>query len=162
MKDHMQNTHWIEADLEYMEIALLEAKKAVLHDDVPVGAVIVNDRTGEIIAACHNTRECEHTAIGHAELLAVQQACHVLDSWRLKDCTMYVTLEPCSMCAGALIASRIPRIVCGAKDPVAGAMGSVWSLHTHPNQIGHPIVDFGCREIESKELLQAFFKKKRN
>ena len=148
-------------DREMMEKALAEAESAVQHGDVPVGAVIVDERTGTVIAACHNTREKDGTALGHAELTAVQSACESLGTWRLSDCTLYVTLEPCPMCAGAIMASRIPRVVCGAKDAVAGAMGSVWSLHTHPVEQSHTQIEFGCLETESKHLLKHFFADRR-
>lgn len=150
-----------EADMRFMSLALQEAASACVHDDVPVGAVIVENASGRILAATHNTREKENSALGHAELSAIQGACGALDTWRLSECTLYVTLEPCPMCAGAIIAARIPRVVCGAKDAVAGAMGSVWSLHTHPVQNTHTTIEYGCRENESKKLLQNFFRDKR-
>lgn len=142
-----------------MNAALERAHAALKTDDVPVGAVIVCD--GEIIATGCNTREKDATALGHAEVSAISEACDRLGSWRLERCTLYVTLEPCPMCAGAIIAARIPRVVYGAKDTVAGAMGSVWSLHTHPIRNDHTRVENGCLESECREVLQAFFKEKR-
>lgn len=144
-------------DKDMMAKALLEAKAAPLHRDVPVGAVLVDNRTGNIISVAHNTREKEGSALGHAELSVIDEACKALGSWRLSECTLYVTLEPCPMCAGAIMAARIPRVVCGAKDAVAGAMGSVWSLHTHPIEQTHTKIEFGCMESEAKELLKQFF-----
>lgn len=157
----MEASGFSHKDVSYMKLALSEAQIAIEHGDVPVGAVLVNDRTGEVIAACHNTREKEGSALGHAEISAVKAACEALGTWRLSNCTLYVTLEPCPMCAGAIMAARIPRVVCGAKDAVAGAMGSVWSLHTHPIEHSHTRVEFGCMTEEARDLLQAFFKDKR-
>ena len=119
-------------DARYMQEALTEARLAAEHGDVPVGAVVVHTATGKIIARGHNTREQEGSALGHAEVSAIDTACRAVGDWRLSDYTLYVTLEPCPMCAGAILASRIHTVVCGAKDPVAGAMGSVWALHRHP------------------------------
>jgi tRNA(adenine34) deaminase len=92
---------------------------------------------------------------------AISDACAVLGSWRLEDCTLYVTLEPCPMCAGAILHARIPRIVCGAMDPAAGAMGSVWSLHRHPVESKHTRLETGCLEEECRHILQEFFKSRR-
>lgn len=149
-------------DLDMMGEALKEADKAAEHGDVPVGAVLVDQRTGQIIASGHNTREKEGSALGHAEISAIQTACNIKGTWRLSDCTLYVTLEPCPMCAGAIMAARIPRIVCGAKDAVAGAMGSVWSLHTHPVNSHHTSISFGCLEEEGSQKLRKFFQEKRS
>ena len=151
-----------EFDMSMMQKALDEAEIARIHGDVPVGAVMVNTQTGEIISTGHNTREQEGNTLGHAEVNAVRLACEKLGSWRLSDCTLYVTLEPCPMCAGALLAARIPRIVYGAKDAVAGAMGSVWSLHTHPIPQSHVTVESGCMEREAGDMLKEFFKNKRS
>ena len=155
------NFSFSEADYAMMTAALKEAQKAMLHDDVPVGAVIVHNQTGEIIAASHNTREKEGSALGHAEISAIDQACRALKTWRLSECTLYVTLEPCPMCAGAILASRIPRVVYGAKDAVAGAMGSVWALHAHPTKQNHTKIESGCLAEESTRMLQQFFRQKR-
>lgn len=152
---------WSSVDLSMMEMALSEAEKATSHHDVPVGAVILENSTGKILAVAHNTREQEGSALGHAEVSAIQQACQKTGTWRLSDCTLYVTLEPCPMCAGAIIAARIPRVVCGAKDAVAGALGSVWSLHTHPIQNTHTTVEFGCMEHSAQVQLKSFFQRKR-
>lgn len=148
-------------DEKYMQIALDEAHIAGEAGDVPVGAVLVDDRTGNVIARGHNTREVAQTALGHAEINTIADGCANLGGWRLADCTLYVTLEPCPMCAGAILHARIPRIVCGAADPVAGAMGSVWALHRHPVENKHTSVEVGCLEAECKELLKDFFKRRR-
>jgi len=146
-----------------MTMALGQAgEAAAASDDVPVGAVIVDNATGDVVAVGRNTREACQTAIGHAEIQAIEQACKKKGNWRLSDCTLYVTLEPCPMCAGAILHARIPRVVCGAKDPVAGAMGSVWSLHKHPTQKCVTTVEYGCCEPACRKVLQDFFKKKRS
>ena len=148
-----------EADVSYMTLAVKEAQLAADAGDVPVGAVLVCN--GEIVAAAHNTKEAHHTAIGHAEVNAITQACEKLDRWRLSDCTLYVTLEPCPMCAGAIMSARIPRVVVGAKDAAAGAMGSVWTVQQNPTPMGKCEVNYGCMEEECRRLLQIFFQKRR-
>ena len=154
---------WTDQDVHYMNMALdLANEAATASDDVPVGAVLVNNATGEVVASGQNTREACQNALGHAEIQAINAACTAKGNWRLSDCTLYVTLEPCPMCAGAILHARIPRIVCGAKDPVAGAMGSIWTLHRHPTQKSITTVEYGCREDACREVLQAFFKNKRN
>src|ERR1700689_4769523 len=117
-----------------MRLALREAERALEHDDVPVGAVIVKD--GEVIGAGHNERELRNDPTAHAETLALREASTALRSWRLLEAVMYVTLEPCAMCAGAIVLSRIPRVVFGADDPKAGAVGSVLDLLNVP-QFNH-------------------------
>jgi tRNA(adenine34) deaminase len=149
-----------ERDEQYMRVALDEAVRAGEAGDVPVGAVLVNAED-EILARGRNTREVAQTALGHAEIQAISDGCAVLGAWRLEGCTLYVTLEPCPMCAGAILHARIPRIVCGATDPVAGAMGSVWALHRHPVENKHTAIEFGCLEEECKNILQSFFKNRR-
>ncbi len=144
-----------------MRIALEEARGAARDGDVPVGAILVENATGTILARGRNTREVMQTALGHAEINAISDACIALGSWRLADCTLYVTLEPCPMCAGAILHARIPRVVCGSSDPVAGAMGSVWALHRHPVQNPHTGVEIGCLEEECREVLQEFFRARR-
>ena len=141
-------------DEQLMELALQEAKKAAALGEVPVGAVIAKD--GEPIAMAHNTRETEKNAVHHAELLAIDQACKVLGGWRLWQCELFVTLEPCPMCSGAIINSRIKRVVYGAKDPKAGGCGSLVDLFGYP--FNHkPVIESGLMEQEAKELLQEFF-----
>ncbi len=149
------------ADEAYMRIALEEARRAGEAGDVPVGAVLVEMDTGKILARGRNTREVAQTALGHAELSAIAEGCAVLGGWRLADCTLYVTLEPCPMCAGAILHARIPRIVCGAADPVAGAMGSVWALHRYPVESKRTLVEMGCLESECRAILQDFFRRRR-
>ena len=148
-------------DESFMRMALEEARRAAEDGDVPVGAVLVQNGTGEILARGRNTREVMQTALGHAEMNAISDACAALGSWRLEDCILYVTLEPCPMCAGAILHARIPRIVCGAMDPVAGAMGSVWSLHRHPVESKHTRLETGCLEEGCRHILQEFFKSRR-
>ena len=145
-------------DLEYMNIALEEAKKAFGKGEVPVGAVIV--KNGEIISTAHNNREAANDATGHAETLAIRNACEVIGSWRLEDCELYVTLEPCPMCMGAIINSRIKRVVFGAKDAKAGACGSVIDLNSYP--FNHkPCIECGVMQDECASILSDFFYKKR-
>lgn len=157
----MQEKIFSEDDLAFMSIALEEAHRAGEGGDVPVGAVLVDHATGAILARGRNTREVAQTALGHAEINAISEGCSALGGWRLENCTLYVTLEPCPMCAGAILHARIPRIVCGAADPVAGAMGSVWALHRHPVENKHTAVEFGCLEAECREILQDFFRSRR-
>ncbi len=148
-------------DILYMKEALAEAAIAAEHGDVPVGAVVVDVSTGEILARGHNTREMLQTVVGHAEINAITETCRVLGRHRLSNCALYVTLEPCPMCAGAILQARMARVVYGAADPVAGAMGSVWALHRHPVKQSHTAVECGCLEEECRTVLQSFFKNKR-
>lgn len=141
-------------DYEWMGAALEEARKAAELGEVPVGAVIV--RRGEIVAAAHNTRETQRNATHHAELLAIDAACKALGGWRLWECELFVTLEPCPMCAGAIINSRLRRVVYGAADTKAGCCGSVTDLFALPFN-HHPVVEKGLRAEEAGELLAAFF-----
>lgn len=146
---------YLKRDVQYMQLALEQAKLAYQRGEVPVGAVIVKD--GEVLAATHNDRENGHCATAHAEVLAIQQACSLLKSWRLSGCELFVTLEPCPMCAGAILNARIDRVVYGAKDSVAGFCGSVADLFAM--DIGfQPIVKSGILAEASSELLTAFFK----
>lgn len=154
--------HFSEKDHAMMNLALEEARQAVVHGDVPVGAVLMDDQTGEVLASCHNTREMNGNALGHAEISVINEVCQKRKTWRLSDCTLYVTLEPCPMCAGAIMAARIPRIVYGAKDAVAGAMGSVWAIQAHPNPNAQTLVETGLLEEESKTIMRDFFKERRN
>jgi len=148
----------IKDDLYYMSLALEQAKKAAQEWEIPVGAVIVRD--GEIIASAHNNRERTGDATGHAELLAIREACRVLGGWHLEKCELYVTLEPCAMCAGAAINARVSEIIFGAADPVKGALGSVTNLYSFnfPNK---PTVYGGIKEKQAVQILQDFFKAKR-
>lgn len=138
-----------------MNLALAEAQKAAEAGEPPIGAVVVV--AGEVVASAHNTRERDHDITAHAELIAVREAAAKRGDWRLADATVYVTLEPCPMCAGALLASRVARVVYGAKDPTAGAMGTVLNLPRYP--LGSaPTVTTGVLEAECREILQNFFK----
>ena len=142
-------------DIYYMEKALELARQAAQAEEVPVGCVIV--RNGEIVAVGRNCRETDKTALGHAEIQAIDAACKALGGWRLWDCTLYVTLEPCCMCAGAIINARIPRVVFGARDEKYGACGSVCDLFSM--DFNHkPQVTAGVLEEESKALMEEFFR----
>ena len=142
-------------DRYFMEQALALAKEAALDGEVPVGCVIVRD--GKILATGRNCRETDKTALGHAEIQAIDAACKALGGWRLWDCTLYVTMEPCPMCAGAIINARIPRVVFGARDEKFGACGSVCDLFSMP--FNHqPQAISGVMEEESKALLEEFFR----
>lgn len=143
----------------YMSLALQEARRAFTLDEVPVGAVIVKNNI--VIAKGHNIRETMKNALGHAETIAIEEACRVLGGWRLMDCDLYVTLEPCPMCAGAAVNARINRIIFGAYDQKSGACGSVYNI-ANDDRLNHRIeVIPGILEGECKELLQEFFKRKR-
>ncbi|MBR0443149.1 MAG: tRNA adenosine(34) deaminase TadA [Clostridia bacterium] len=143
----------------FMRQALTEAERAGELGEVPVGAVVVRD--GEIIARAHNLRETDHMATAHAELLAIEQACRALGTWRLNDCTLYVTLEPCPMCAGTIVNSRMGRVVYGAKDAKAGAMGSVLNVNSYP--FNHKAnLESGVLAEECGDVLRVFFAEKRH
>ena len=143
---------------KFMLKALENAKIAFANGDVPVGAVIVKD--GEIIAEAYNEREYSKRAIAHAEILAIERACEKLGRWRLSDCEMYVTLEPCPMCAGAIINSRVDRVVFGAKDAKAGCFGSLINFNSYP--FNHrPTITEGVLADDCAKLLSEFFAKKR-
>ena len=143
----------------YMQEALKEARLALEHDEVPIGAVIVQGE--KIIGRGHNRREMDLDPTAHAEIVAIRKAAASVNAWRLSNATMYVTIEPCSMCAGALVLARIQRLVFGAKDPKAGAVGSVVNILEIP-ELNHQIEYTGgvCEE-ECRSLLQDFFKAKR-
>lgn len=145
-------------DHELMGAALAEAEKAAALGEVPVGAVVA--RRGEIVAAAHNTRETERNAVHHAELLAIDRACKALGGWRLWECELFVTLEPCPMCAGAIVNARLQRVTYGARDPKNGAVGSVFSMFSLP--LTHkPEAVGGVLEKECAEALTSFFKELR-
>ena len=147
-------------DEKFMKEALKEAKKAYNINEVPVGAVIVND--GKIIARGYNKKETENNSLNHAELIAIKKASKKLNSWRLTNCIMYVTLEPCSMCAGALIQSRIKKLVIGTMDEKTGACGSVLNL-LEDYEFNHKIqIEKGILEKECSLILKNFFKNLRN
>lgn len=142
-----------------MELALEQAQAAPAHDDVPIGAVIV--RGGQVIAVARNERELLQDPTAHAELLALRRASEAGGSWRVLDATLYVTLEPCAMCAGAIVLSRIPRVIYGAADPKAGACGSVFDVTGEPRLNHRPDVRGGLMGGACGELLRAFFAARR-
>jgi tRNA(adenine34) deaminase len=144
-----------------MVIALDEARAALAHDDVPIGAVVARIDSGEVIAQRHNEREHRRDPTAHAELLALADAARALDGWRLDGCALVVTLEPCPMCAGAAVAARLPVVVFGAVDPKAGALGSLYHLGADP-RLNHEItVHDGVRADEARALLREFFAARR-
>ena len=142
-------------DLYFMDLALELAKEAAAEGEVPVGCVIV--RGDEVVGRGRNRRETDKTALGHAEIEAIREACANLGGWRLWECTLYVTLEPCPMCAGAIVNARIPRVVFGASDAKCGACGSVCDLFSMEFN-HHPTVTRGIREEEAATLLADFFR----
>ena len=144
-----------------MGLALDEARAALAHDDVPVGAVVVRRSDGEVLARRHNERERTGDPTAHAELLAITEAARSREGWRLDDCALVVTLEPCPMCAGAVLLARIPLVVFGAADPKAGALGSLYHLGSDPRlHHGIEVVD-GVRAEESSTVLREFFAARR-
>jgi tRNA(adenine34) deaminase len=146
-------------DLQAMTVALEEARTALEHGDVPVGAVVVRD--GQLIARRHNEREITNDPTAHAEVLAIRDAAAAVGSWRLDDCTLYVTLEPCVMCAGAVINARIGRLVYGAADLKAGATASLYNVCADPRLNHNPPVTHGVLAEPAAELLSNFFAAKR-
>jgi tRNA(adenine34) deaminase len=146
-------------DEYFMRLALREAERAIEHDDVPIGAVIVYE--GEVLAAARNERELRGDPTAHAEVLALREASASLGTWRLLDTALYVTLEPCAMCAGAIVLARVPRVVYAADDPKAGAAGSVLDVLAEPRLNHRPVVARGLLAGEAADLLRAFFASKR-
>ena len=146
-------------DLAAMRLALAEARAAEAHGDVPVGAVVV--RAGEVIAARHNERELTGDPTAHAEVLALRDAAASIGHWRLEDCTLYVTLEPCAMCAGAVVNGRVSRVVFAATDPKAGALRSLFGIADDPRLNHRARVDGGLLGDEAGALLRAFFAARR-
>ena len=142
-----------------MQAAIAEARLALDHGDVPVGAVVVRDAT--VVGAGHNARERRQDPTAHAETLALQAAARRLGSWRLLDTVLYVTLEPCAMCAGAIVLARVPRVVYGTADPKAGAAGSVLDVLAEPRLNHRPVVAGGVLENECAGLLREFFAARR-
>ncbi len=150
----------MDADTAYMALALEEARLAVAVGEVPIGALVVCD--GAIVSRAHNTRETDNDPTAHAELLAIREASQRLGRWRLSDCTVYVTLEPCPMCAGAMHQARIERLVYGAPDPKAGAVGTLYDL-SNDDRLNHRFaVTSGILAEESSVLLKEFFGSLRN
>lgn len=142
-----------------MRLAVREAQRALEHHDVPIGAVVVHD--GEVIGAGHNERELRQDPTAHAEVLALREAARSLGSWRVLDATLYVTLEPCAMCAGAIVLSRVPRVVFGTEDPKAGAAGSVMDVLDHAALNHRPLVTGGILQEECAGILREFFAARR-
>ena len=143
----------------FMRLAVREAERALKHDDVPIGAVLVRD--SEVIASAHNERELRQDPTAHAEMLALRDAARVLGSWRVLDAVLYVTLEPCAMCAGAIVLARVPRVVYGASDPKAGACGSVLDVLGERALNHRPDVAGGLLAQECGDLFSGFFASRR-
>lgn len=146
-------------DEYFMRLALREAVRALEHDDIPVGAIVVKD--GEVIGTGHNEREIRADPTAHAEMIALRDAARALGSWRVLDSVLYVTLEPCAMCAGAIVLARIPRVVFGTSDPKAGAAGSVLDVLAEPRLNHRPQVESGLLAEECANLLRSFFASRR-
>ncbi len=149
----------MQSDEAAMRLALDQAQLALVHADVPVGAIVVRD--GTVIAARHNERELTGDPTAHAEILAIRDAARVVGHWRLDDCALYVTLEPCTMCAGALVNARMKRVVYGARDPKAGAGGSLSNVLADPRLNHRCDVTTGVLADESGAMLRAFFVERR-
>jgi len=147
------------ADADLMRLALDEAERAATHGDVPIGAIIA--REGEVLAAAGNERELRADPTAHAEILALRAAAERLGGWRIPGATLYVTLEPCAMCAGAIVLARVPRVVYGATDPKAGAAGSVLDVLGEPRLNHRPQVEGGLLADQSAALLESFFAARR-
>ena len=146
-------------DRRFMRQALTQAKKAAAIGEVPIGCVIVHE--GKVIARGYNRRNTDKTVLGHAEISAMKKASKVIGDWRLEECTMYVTLEPCMMCAGAAVQARIPRVVIGAMNRKAGCAGSIYNLLQEPRFNHRAEVVYGILEEESSAMLSGFFKQLR-
>jgi tRNA(adenine34) deaminase len=142
-----------------MRLALREAERALEHDDVPIGAVIVHE--AEVIGTGRNERELRQDPTAHAEIIALREAARALTTWRILDAVLYVTLEPCAMCAGAIVLARVPRVIYGAPDPKAGAAGSVLDVLAEPRLNHRPTVSGGLLAEESAEMLHEFFASRR-
>jgi tRNA(adenine34) deaminase len=153
------SSHFFPRDEYYMRLALREASRAPDHDDIPVGAVVVSN--GEVIGVGHNEREVRADPTAHAEMIALRDAARVLGSWRVLDSVLYVTLEPCAMCAGAIVLARVPRVVFGTVDPKAGAAGSVLNVLGDPRLNHRPQVQSGLLAEDCADLLRAFFATRR-
>lgn len=145
---------------QYMKEALKLAKRAAKLGEVPIGCVI--EYNGKIIGKGYNRRKTDKSALSHAEITAIKQACKALDDWRLEGCTMYVTLEPCQMCAGAIVQARIPRVIIGCKNPKAGCAGSIMDILNEPRFNHRVNTIFGMLEGECSKVLTDFFKNMRD
>ena len=146
-------------DEYFMQMAIRDAQTALEHGDVPIGAVVVCD--GEVVGEGHNERELRQDPTAHAEVIALREAARTLGSWRILDSVLYVTLEPCAMCAGAIVLARVPRVVFGCTDPKAGAAGSVLDVLAEPRLNHRPEVAGGLLAPECAALLQDFFSSRR-
>lgn len=144
---------------KYMRLAIKEAQKAYCEDEVPIGAIIVKD--DKVIARAHNQREGKKQACAHAEILAIEKACKKLEAWRLEECDMYVTLEPCAMCAGAILNAKLHHVYIGAMEPRSGAVGSKINLFSDYRYNHEVKYETGILEEECKKLMQSFFRAKR-
>ena len=155
----MSDATFFGRDEHFMRLALREAERAGEHGDVPIGAVVVRD--GEVVGAAGNERELRSDPTAHAEVLALREAAGKLGGWRVPDSVLYVTLEPCAMCAGAVVLARVPRVVFAATDPKAGAAGSVLDVLGEPRLNHRPQVDGGLLAADSASLLESFFATRR-
>ena len=153
------NERFFPRDHYFMRLALREAERASEHEDVPIGAVLVH--AGEVVAAAHNERELRQDPTAHAEIVVLREAARAAGTWRLLETVLYVTLEPCAMCAGAIVLARVPRVVYGARDPKAGACGSVLDVLGEPRLNHRPEVAGGLLEEDCGELLSEFFATRR-
>ncbi len=146
-------------DQDYMREALAEARKAYAMGEIPIGAVLVHE--GQIISRHHNRREIDHDATAHAEMLVIREACELLSRWRLTGCSLYVTIEPCPMCAGAIINSRLDKVVYGSSDYKGGAVESLFNVLSHPGLNHEPVVVAGVLSDECSQIMKDFFKERR-
>ncbi|MBR2216078.1 MAG: tRNA adenosine(34) deaminase TadA [Selenomonadaceae bacterium] len=149
-----------EDDTHYMKMALMEARRAYALAEVPIGAIII-DEEGELVATGYNRREIDNDATAHAEMIAIKSACEKLNRWRLTGLTLYVTIEPCPMCAGAIIMSRLSRVVYGGYDVKAGAVDSLFNVLSHPGLNHQPDVTAGVLAEECADLMKKFFRERR-
>ena len=148
-------------DEKYMKQAIKQAKKAYAIDEVPIGCIIVRDEDGKVIARGYNRRNTDKNTLSHAELNAIRKASKKLGDWRLEECTLYVTLEPCQMCSGAIVQARIPRVVVGCMNPKAGCAGSILNLLDMP-EFNHQVeLTTGVMEEECSQMMKSFFKELR-
>lgn len=147
-------------DVYYMELALAEARRAAELGEIPIGAVLV-DSEGEVVSSAHNMRETWQDGTAHAEVIVIQDACKKLGRWRLSGCTLYVTVEPCPMCSGAIVNSRVDRVVYGCPDVKAGGAESIFNIITNPNLNHCAQVTSGIREEECAQVMKDFFRRRR-
>ncbi|MDD6147574.1 MAG: tRNA adenosine(34) deaminase TadA [Lachnospiraceae bacterium] len=159
IREKLAEAHNKRLDEKYMHLAIKEARKAYAHREVPIGCVIVHN--GKVLAKTHNRRNTNKNALAHAEVLAINKACKKMHDWRLEDCVMYITLEPCQMCSGAIVQSRIPEVVIGAMNPKAGCAGSVINI-LQMKEFNHQVeITSGVLEEECSTMLSDFFRELR-